>query len=238
MQLITLKKPSNKKEILMILSLKSLFFVVLFEVIIMEEFYEQIKQNRMLLSILGVVLLLLGVYYLTHQQRTPIKNEIKTEQVKPPVKKTREKAKLTSSKLLVVDIQGAVKKPGVYRLKDGAIIQTAIQMAGGLDTNADVKQLNQAKKIADQMQIYVPLKGETSGSAPSSDKNQNDGKVVNINTASVDDFKNVTGIGPKKAAKIIAFREKNGNFKDLHDLTKVSGIGEKSLDSLKDQLTV
>lgn len=88
------------------------------------------------------------------------------------------------------------------------------------------------------MQLYVSYHGETAPTATASKGSSTEGKKVNINTAKVDDFKDVTGIGPKKAAKIIAFREKNGNFKELHDLTKVSGIGEKSLDSLKDQLTV
>jgi len=111
-------------------------------------------------------------------------------------------------------------------------------MAGGLQQNADTKQINQAQRVTDQMQVYIPYRGEAAPTATTNKGSGEKGKVVNINTAKVDDFKDVSGIGPKKAAKIVAFREKNGNFKDLHDLTKVSGIGEKSLNSLKDQLTV
>lgn len=141
--------------------------------------------------------------------------------------------------MIVVDVQGAVQKPGVYHVKDKAIIQEVIQTAGGFTANADLKQINQAKRVVDQMQVYIPIKGEkvTPTSTNSSNDTQNK-KIVNINTATVDDFKDVTGIGPKKAEKVIAYREEHGQFKTLHDLTNVSGIGEKSLAKLKDQLTV
>jgi len=207
----------------------------------MENILDYFKRNKMIILV-GLVIIALGTgYYMTQRHQTAtVKNDLKTETKVSAAKKDDKVAKAPKSKVVVVDIQGAVKTPGVYRLQAGAIVQDALKMAGGLIPNADVKQLNQAKKLTDQMQIYVPVIGEK-GSSPSSAGGSHGGgdkKVVNINSATVDDFKNVSGIGPKKAEKIIAFREKNGEFKQLHDLTKVSGIGEKSLDSLKDQLTV
>ncbi|WP_338214737.1 helix-hairpin-helix domain-containing protein [Companilactobacillus muriivasis] len=207
----------------------------------MENILDYFNRNKMVVLV-GLVIIALGTgYYLTqHHQTSTVKNDLKTETKVLAVKKDDKVAKAPKSKIVVVDIQGAVKTPGVYRLQAGAIVQDALKMAGGLIPNADIKQLNQAKKLTDQMQIYIPVVGEK-GSGPSVGSGNGSGgdkKVVNINTATVDDFKNVSGIGPKKAEKIIAFREKNGEFKQLHDLTKVSGIGEKSLDSLKDQLTV
>lgn len=208
----------------------------------MIEIFDYCKRNKGLILIGFVVLVLGGGYFFTHQSQPAVKNELKTEakvlDKKPQTKNTKD----SKSNILVVDVQGAVKTPGVYRLQKGAIVQDALKMAGGVIAAADTKQLNQAKKLTDQMQVYVPVAGEKSGAGNSSATNGNNGsgdkKVVNINTATVEDFKSVSGIGPKKAEKIIAFREKNGEFKQLHDLTKVSGIGEKSLDSLKDQLTV
>ncbi|KRK99232.1 competence protein CelA [Companilactobacillus futsaii JCM 17355] len=182
---------------------------------------------------MSILIVGIGSYWWVN--RAPVtKNDLKTE-IKVPKRVPEKENSAPKNKLVAVDIQGAVKKPGVYQLKENSLVQTAIQLAGGLADNADTKQINQAKRVSDQMQVYVPVIGSSSNVSTSTSAT---GEKVNINNAKAEDFKNVTGIGPKKAEKIIAFREKNGNFKSLHDLTKVSGIGEKSLDSLKDQLTV
>lgn len=202
----------------------------------MEEILIYIKQNKLILIVMLLITVAGSGYFLTHQTAQPVKNELKSDN-KMTKKVTPKETKETKSAILAVDVQGAVKNTGVYRVKAGAIVQEVLQMAGGLQSNADIKQINQAQRVTDQMQIYVPVNGESPVTSQATGGGKAKGKV-NINTAKVDDFKDVTGIGPKKAAKIIAFREKNGNFQELHDLTKVSGIGEKSLDSLKDQLTV
>ncbi|MQS74912.1 helix-hairpin-helix domain-containing protein [Companilactobacillus halodurans] len=204
----------------------------------MEEVFSHIKQNIIVIAMILVMSIFGSLYFWTHKTK-PVQNEIKTEVVTKD-KEAPEKKQKINNDIFVVDIQGAVKNSGVYRVKKGTIVQDILQMAGGVMANADVKQINRAQKVTDQMQIYVPYTGETQVS-PQNSANKGSGggqKKVNINSAKADDFKDVSGIGPKKAEKIIAFREKNGNFKDLHDLTKVSGIGEKSLESLKDQLTV
>ncbi|WP_125712742.1 helix-hairpin-helix domain-containing protein [Companilactobacillus kedongensis] len=193
-----------------------------------------IKLCRENLAVILLLFLLLGfgTWSLTHKAQTKVAPVVDNTAIQ---RKTTPKKELTN-KEFVVDIQGAVKSPGVYRLKTGSIVQEAIRLAGGLNENADTKQINQAQKVTDQMQIVVPAVGEVSSSTGTSGTDSK--KQVNINTAKVEDFQSVTGIGPKKAEKIIAFREENGNFKDLKDLTKVSGIGDKTLESLKDQLTV
>lgn len=200
----------------------------------MNNFLDYIKRNKVIVIVISVLILGLGGYWWVNQVPV-VKNDIKTE-IKAPKKVSEKKTSAPKNKLVAVDIQGAVKKPGVYQLKENSLVQAAIQLAGGLADNADTKQINQAKRVTDQMQIYVPVisnnNSVSANAVPAKDEK------LNINNAKIEDFKNVTGIGPKKAEKIIAFREKNGNFKNLHDLTKVSGIGEKSLDSLKDQLTV
>lgn len=199
----------------------------------MNEFLDYIKRNKLIVIVLSILILGVGGYWWTN--KTPaVKNDIKTE-IKTSPKIPKKTDSMPKNKLVAVDIQGAVKKPGVYQVKENSLVQTAIQLAGGLADNADTKHINQAKRVSDQMQVYVPVVGSTSAVSTSAPAK---GEKVNINNAKAEDFKDVTGIGPKKAEKIIAFREKNGNFKSLHDLTKVSGIGEKSLDSLKDQLTV
>lgn len=198
----------------------------------MENFLK-LRENKAVI-ILICLLLGFGAWNLS-KGRQPKSESLKVESVKKKSEPSDESFKANSNKILVVDIQGAIKNPGIYRLKNGAITQEVIKMAGGLLPDADVKQINQAQRVTDQMQIIVPKVGETGNANAGS---SNDKKIVNINTAKVEDFQSVSGIGPKKAEKIIEFREQNGNFNDLKDLTKVSGIGDKTLESLKDQLTV
>lgn len=207
----------------------------------MEEVYQYVR-NKKIVLLTGIVIIVLGGYFFLFHKVTPTstlepKQELTTQ--KDETKKSKTDSKAKEPQMIVVDVQGAVQKPGVYHVKDKAIIQEVIQTAGGFTANADLKQINQAKRVVDQMQVYIPIKGEkvTPTSTNSSNDTQNK-KIVNINTATVDDFKDVTGIGPKKAEKVIAYREEHGQFKTLHDLINVSGIGEKSLAKLKDQLTV
>lgn len=208
----------------------------------MEEVYQYVR-NKKIGLLVSIVALVVGGYFFLFHKTTPTstvepKQELATQ--KDEIKKSKTDSKIKEPQTIVVDVQGAVKKPGVYHVKDKAIVQEVIQTAGGFAANADLRQINQAKRVADQMQIYIPVKGEKT-SAPANTNLSGDTqgkKIVNINTATVDDFKNVTGIGPKKAQKVIAYREEHGQFKTLHDLTNVSGIGEKSLSKLKDQLTV
>ncbi|GEO57367.1 helix-hairpin-helix domain-containing protein [Companilactobacillus bobalius] len=208
----------------------------------MEEVYQYVRNKKIGLLVSIVALVVGGYFFLFHKttltSTVEPKQELATQ--KDEIKKSKIDSKIKEPQTIVVDVQGAVKKSGVYHVKDKAIVQEVIQTAGGFAANADLRQINQAKRVADQMQIYIPVKGEKTR-APANTNLSGDTqgkKIVNINTATVDDFKNVTGIGPKKAQKVIAYREEHGQFKTLHDLTNVSGIGEKSLSKLKDQLTV
>ncbi|ADX70463.1 helix-hairpin-helix domain-containing protein [Lactobacillus helveticus] len=160
----------------------------------------------------------------------------------------------TNSKTVTCDISGAVKHQGVYTLKNGARLQELIEAAGGTTGKAQLKAINRAILLKDQDKIHIPYKGEkvesaatagtgtstnsTSTSSNSSASNQESGEKVNLNTADVAGLQKLTGIGEKKAEQIIAYREQNGPFKKVEDLMQVSGIGEKTFASLKDQLTV
>lgn len=149
---------------------------------------------------------------------------------------------------IIVDIQGAIKHPGVYKLNKSSRVFDVIQLAAGLLENADRKNINQAKKITDQEKIYIPIKGEVPDEKIKEDivTHNQDGVTasnhssnqININAATVDDLQKLSGIGPKKAEQIIAYREANGGFEKVEDLTKVTGIGDKTLESLKSEITV
>ncbi len=145
---------------------------------------------------------------------------------------------------LVVDVKGAVKKPGVYQLKEEARVQDAIQLAGGLADNADPKSVNLAQKVTDEAVVYVATKEEnvsavgTDGQETAGQVNSTKSGKINLNTATEADLQTISGIGAKRAADIIAYREENGKFKSIDDLKSVSGIGDKTLENLRPHVTV
>jgi len=155
--------------------------------------------------------------------------------------KKEEKEEPLEQDLITVDVKGAVKSPGIYDLPVGSRVHDAVQKAGGLTEEADSKSLNLAQKISDEALVYVPTKGEeaasqqaTSGTSPSTSKD----KKVNLNKASLEELKQVKGLGGKRAQDIIDHREANGKFKSVDELKKVSGIGAKTIEKLKDYVTV
>ncbi|MCH4008395.1 helix-hairpin-helix domain-containing protein [Companilactobacillus sp.] len=202
----------------------------------METIIQQIKANKW---IIGILTLLIIGYFFVHrsEQKSVVDTGQKVEQVAKAKPQKAEHQK--SPKRFTVDIQGEVKHPGVYRMEKDSIVQDVIKTSGGLNDNADIRQLNQAQKVADEMKIYIPAQGETvqnqnNPAGTTATKNQK----VNINSAKVEDFKDVRGVGPKKAEKIIEYRDKNGRYQSLDDLSKVGGIGKKTIDSWRDQLVV
>lgn len=145
------------------------------------------------------------------------------------------------NKDMTIYINGEVKKPGVYKLKSGSRVQDLLNSAGGFNETADKTKLNLAKKLKDEDYIYVDKQNDKNPSASSgSNANSNaasDGKV-NINTATKEQLKTVSGIGDVTAQKIIDYREKNGSFNSIEDLKKVGRIGDKSLEKIKDKIEV
>lgn len=156
-------------------------------------------------------------------------------------------AKSSSAAEVYVDVDGAVVRPGVYRLKDGARVSQAIDAAGGLTAEANVAGLNRASKVTDGQKIYVPTVGEQqaaaavggaeSGAATTPGAGSSS-ELVNINTASAAELQTLSGIGPSMAQSIIDERTKNGAFASVDDLMRVSGIGEKKLAKIKDCICV
>ncbi|MCM8710388.1 helix-hairpin-helix domain-containing protein [Clostridium sp. SYSU_GA19001] len=145
-------------------------------------------------------------------------------------------------KTITVYIKGEVKKPGVYRLKAGSIVDDLVRLAGGLTENANPdSKLNLAKKLKDEDYIYVDKKIELEPSKANSTiivQEQEKSSKVNINSATLKELDEIPGIGPVTAQKIIDYREKNGYFTSIEDLKKVGGIGEKTLDKFRDMVDI
>lgn len=139
---------------------------------------------------------------------------------------------------VIADVGGAVVSPMVVELEEGSRIGDAIDAAGGLTEDADITGINRAAVVNDGDKIYIPKKGEEGiAGIDSQGCGSSDGKV-NINTATTAELQTVNGIGPATAEKILLYRASNGSFRSLEDLKKVDGIGDKTYEKLKDQLTI
>ncbi len=146
--------------------------------------------------------------------------------------------------IITVDVKGAVKQPGVYELRSNSRVHDAIYKAGGMTADANSQSVNLAQKLTDEAVIYVAKEGEDvpalgSSESPvtSSAPAEKTGKV-RLNRATESELQTVSGIGQKRAQDIIAYREANGPFRSVDDLKNVSGIGEKTLEKLRDAFTV
>lgn len=165
------------------------------------------------------------------------------EEAEPMVFTTQSSVQETeqSSSEWYVDVKGAVNKAGMYRINPGMRLMDVIDLAGGFTAEADQNQMNFSKLLADQEIIYVPRIGEevsVSHEAPNKETAAKTVEKININTADVDELQQLSGIGEKRAADIVKYREENGSFQAIEDLTKVTGIGEKTLENLKDSITI
>jgi competence protein ComEA len=133
---------------------------------------------------------------------------------------------------ILVHVTGAVNIPGVYSLALTSRVQQAIEAAGGPTSEADLTAINQAAPLIDGQQITVPTKGQIRPIESSS------GRLINLNTASLDELMTLPGIGEDRANAIIAYRSKSGGFKTIENILDISGIGPSTFDRLKDLITV
>lgn len=146
--------------------------------------------------------------------------------------------KENANSIITIYVNGEVKKPGVYELKENSRIEDAIKIAGGFSEEADKYKLNLAKKIKDEDYIYVDkIKKENNSSEDKTKGINNDGKI-NINEASKDELKTIPGIGDVTAQKIIDYRENNRGFNSIEDIKKIDRIGEKTFEKLKDKIDI
>lgn len=145
---------------------------------------------------------------------------------------------------LMVDLRGAVSKPGIYTLPVGSRVQDALILAGDVLSNADPRTLNLARRLNDGEQIYVPLIGEVVTAPTPSTKSgtlqtaTSPGGKININTATLAELDRLPGVGPSIGQRIIDYRTQNGDFKKIDDLKKVRGIGDAMFDQIKDLVTL
>ncbi|HFR3407969.1 TPA: helix-hairpin-helix domain-containing protein [Streptococcus suis] len=213
-------------------------------------YIEMLKEYKWQIALPAVAGLLMATFLIFSQpaksDQTGLTDFPQTEQASSSQEQTEETSTEESEELsqLTVDVKGAVEKPGLYTLEAGARVNDAVEAAGGLTSQADPKSINLAQKLSDEAVVYVASKDEnisvvastTASSAMSPEEKST--SLVNLNTATEADLQTISGIGAKRAADIIAYREANGGFKSVNDLNNVSGIGDKTMESIQPYVTV
>ena len=160
-----------------------------------------------------------------------------------PIKEVKGENQLTKgTKMIVVEIKGEVVNPDVYEISEGSIIRDLITKAGGLTNEANIDKINRADKLRDNQLIVIPNKNELSNANTninvSKEGNTAEEGIININTASLEELQKINGVGEVKAKSIINYREKNGGFKSIDEMKNIEGIGDKTFEKMKDQITV
>jgi len=134
---------------------------------------------------------------------------------------------------VVVDVTGAVERPGVYRLPMGSRVDDAIRRAGGVSPRAELEAINRAARLADGQQVVVPRQGPAGLAGPGGVEAEG---PISLGTATVEQLDTIDGIGPVTAQDIVEFRDAHGGLASVEQLDQVSGIGPATMESLRARL--
>lgn len=202
----------------------------------------------------GISIILCSIIFIIYKT-----NNNKTEEVVDIFKEEKEDNKKEKSEkkevsdIVIVDIKGMVNNPGVYEVSSDSRVNDVISLAGGLKEGADTSTINLAKIVSDEMTIIIYSNEEILEKYKNEvcicdcpeinndaciDNNKEEDKLININTASIDEIIEIRGIGKAKAEAIIKYREDNGNFKNIDEIKNVPGIGESLFEKIKDYIKV
>lgn len=217
---------------------------------------KQIIIGIIIFLVLGITTFMITYNYLTNKKEN---NKEITIEKKEPIKKEE----VVKENYFQVDIKGEIISPGIYKLKESSRVIDVINAAGGLTENANTSVINLSKKIIDEMVIIVysnaqveefsktkEIENQVIENCNQIDENslKNDACIgnnnslnqtnkISINNASLEELMTIPGIGESKAKSIIDYRNMNGPFNTIEDITNVSGIGENVFAEIKEYIT-
>ena len=135
---------------------------------------------------------------------------------------------VTENNYCLVDLRGEVMYPGIYKVEVGSLIVDVINLAGGITDEANIDNINLVSSIDTNIKLIIPSNNIEIGES----------KLVNLNTASLQQLTTLPKIGESKAKAIIEYREKTGGFKTIEEIKNISGIGESLYEAIKEYITV
>jgi competence protein ComEA len=136
---------------------------------------------------------------------------------------------------VVVDVTGAVRRPGVYRLPAGSRVTDAVERAGGAAVDAALEAINLAARLTDGQQVLVPAGTPEGGVAAVAGAGSEEGPI-SLGSATVEQLETIDGIGPVTAGDIVEFRDQHGGLSSVDQLDQVSGIGPATMEALSERL--
>lgn len=202
------------------------------------------KTIKIIIISTWVISALLYNFLYTNNKKNEIINEVEAEYIEEEIVET---------KTIFVDISGEVNIPGLYELNEGARLNDVVNLAGGLTVDADIDSINLAYILSDATKVIIPKREEkeladknnekkvavvNNGMFVSENKTKVESNVINLNTATKEQLKQLDGIGESTAQKIIDYRNENGNFTKIDELKNVSGIGSNKFEKIKGNLIV
>lgn len=198
------------------------------------EFFTKREQ----IAILSIVILILGVFgikLLSQENESEIVGMKSIEDLE--IVEEKDTTLELKPQLIMVHISGQVYNPGIYELIEGDRIVDVVDLAGGLTKEADLDRINLAKKLNDEDKIYIPLVEEDVLFESETLQSTNNNGKTNINNCSKQELEKLPGIGEVIAGRVIEYRE-NNRFKNIEEITNVSGIGDTKYNQIKDLITV
>lgn len=208
----------------------------------------------LVLSVVGIILMFLSSTD-DVEETSDTMSYLESESQYSVTSNQAEQQSESQSEIIYVDVKGAVYLPGVYEVTSEMRLIDAIELAGGFSDKANQNPVNLSLKLTDQMVIFIPEIGaveektaelETSAvpieeaviTVPKENSETATSEKININLADSIELQQLSGIGEKKAKQIMSYRQENGSFQKIEDLKNVSGIGEKTFEALRANITV
>ena len=190
------------------------------------------RAGTAVLMVILVALIVAVLFVRTTTRRT-------TDATSPNVEPSPIVTTSTSAPGLVVDVGGAVRAPGVYRLGLGARVVDALEAAGGPADDIDLEQVNLAAPVVDGQRVWMTRRGESAkGMSGSASAGATTAPRLDLNAATLEQLDGLPGVGPSTARAILVRRREIGRFRSVDDLLTVKGIGEAKLDALRDSVVV
>lgn len=192
---------------------------------------------------IGLAVFILGIYIINDNQSTVQEQTVEAvieqqDEIEEETELEDPSSNVKEPQWIMVDVKGHVEKPGVYEVLDQSRVKDVIELAGGFTEDANTLTVNLAEKVTDQMIVFIGGEDDPIVLEESLTGTNESSEIININLATKDELMQLNSIGSVKADNIIQYREENGPFNSIDELMNVSGIGEKTFESLKENLAI